>query len=307
VFDVASLDLNVRVDEGQYETFPPPIQTYLRDHRVRGALTAHLEGRYPLKNIEQANGKFQANMKNASISFDDVVWPMDKLGLNIEVADAVAEATYHVNALKGAVRGTVALNLVSPRPLQAEWNLNDMQIADALRVVQQGEPKYQGLVRSDGQIRLDLENPKDTLSGTGNVHVEEGKLMYLPIIKEIIQAVSKIQLGAESADQDKANVAFTLHADHINLTDVSVVSSVVAMRGKGRVNFDRTIDMEIKAGPLERLEASLGKIGKFIGTVSDTIVVYTATGTLGNPKIGVKPPDIKSSVEALDVLGVFKK
>ena len=47
------------------------------------------------------------------------------------------------------------------------------------------------------------------------------------------------------------------------------------------------MDMLFNAGALEKIQSLLGKVGAFMGRISDEISAYTLTGTLDDPKVGV--------------------
>jgi hypothetical protein len=63
---------------------------------------------------------------------------------------------------------------------------------------------------------------------------------------------------------------------------------MAALRGHGDIYFDTRMDMLFNAGPVEKIQSLLGKIGDFLGRITDEISAYTVTGTLAEPKVGVK-------------------
>ena len=87
---------------------------------------------------------------------------------------------------------------------------------------------------------------------------------------------------------DTADMAFTFEGDRVNFSKVFVVTPVAALRGHGDIYFDTHMDMLFNAGPLEKIESMLGQVGDFLGKMTDEVSAYTLTGTLGEPKVGVK-------------------
>jgi hypothetical protein len=83
-------------------------------------------------------------------------------------------------------------------------------------------------------------------------------------------------------------MAFTFEGNRVNFNKVFVVTRVAALHGHGDIYFDTHMDMLFNAGAVEKIESMLGKIGAFLGRMSDEVSAYTVTGTLGDPKVGIK-------------------
>ncbi len=49
------------------------------------------------------------------------------------------------------------------------------------------------------------------------------------------------------------------------------------------------LDLKMNAGPLEKLQSMLGKVGDIFGKITDGLVTYRIRGTLGDPKVNVQP------------------
>ena len=63
----------------------------------------------------------------------------------------------------------------------------------------------------------------------------------------------------------------------------------MAARGKGTVTLDRKLDLKVNGGPVEKVQALLGKeVGGMIGKVTDKILSYRITGEVGQPKVSVE-------------------
>jgi hypothetical protein len=45
--------------------------------------------------------------------------------------------------------------------------------------------------------------------------------------------------------------------------------------------------MLFNAGAVEKIESLLGRVGAFLGRITDEISAYTLTGTLGEPEVGI--------------------
>ena len=92
-----------------------------------------------------------------------------------------------------------------------------------------------------------------------------------------------------SADNDQLEIDLELRPDGVVMPRISVVAGLMAVRGRGIVRFNDTIDLVLNGGPMERLQESIGAIGRALGSLTDRIVRYQVTGSTENPIIRVRP------------------
>jgi hypothetical protein len=88
------------------------------------------------------------------------------------------------------------------------------------------------------------------------------------------------------------------------------ISTVMAARGKGRVGLDKSLDLLLNGGPLEKVQSMLGSVGAMLGKVTDSLTHYRVTGTVGHPvisiEVGQKAVDTAKNVGEKTVEGVGK-
>ena len=68
-----------------------------------------------------------------------------------------------------------------------------------------------------------------------------------------------------------------------------LVTALMAVRGGGVIGFDDSLNLILNGGPLERLQESLGMVGRAFGHVTDRIVRYHVTGTTEHPVVRIRP------------------
>jgi len=126
--------------------------------------------------------------------------------------------------------------------------------------------------------------------GSGTIQIVDGYLNQLPVLSTLLAAVNRTMKAAGMSSgrpSDTADMAFTFEGDRVNFHKVDVVTQMAVLRGHGDIFFDTHLNMLFNAGALEKVESMLGRVGAFLGRMTDEISAYTLTGTLGEPKVGV--------------------
>ena len=68
---------------------------------------------------------------------------------------------------------------------------------------------------------------------------------------------------------------------------------MIAARGEGTIGFDQTLDLDVNAGPIEKIQEKLGPLGSLVGKVTDFVQGYTVKGTLADPKLGLRVAGVR--------------
>ena len=64
---------------------------------------------------------------------------------------------------------------------------------------------------------------------------------------------------------------------------------MIEARGKGKIRYDGSLDLRVRAGLVNRLRGRLGRIGSILDTVTDNLVTNLVRGTLAEPQVTVTP------------------
>ena len=146
-----------------------------------------------------------------------------------------------------------------------------------------------------------------TLSGTGRIDITNGRLANIPVISALGRVMNVILL--RDANNDQLLIDLELRPDGVVMPEISLVAGLMAARGRGIVRFNDTMDLVLNGGPMERLQQSIGALGRALGSLTDRIVRYQITGPIGEPRVRVRPfgitvrdptrlPDPEESTEA---------
>ena len=85
------------------------------------------------------------------------------------------------------------------------------------------------------------------------------------------------------------DIEFSLEPDAIYLEEVNLTAGLMAFRARGTIGFDDTIYLILNGGPLERMQQSMGAVGRLFGNFTDRLVRYEVSGPIGSPSVAVRP------------------
>ncbi len=158
--------------------------------------------------------------------------------------------------------------------------------------------KYAGLVTGAGFADYAARTGPASLAGEGTLQVREGRLINLPMLSSLTDVVTGNRAGDSHVFKDTADLEFTLTEDAIKLENYHIVSTLVAARGEGRIFYDGRLALTANAGPLEKVQDTLGAVGDLFASLTDLLVTYDIGGTVQEPTVTVRPLGIGTNPEA---------
>jgi hypothetical protein len=304
---------NGQMGERQYKVFPPAVQRALRDHEVRGRLRLTARGSFPLNHLGDASARFQAELTEGHVAFENKVWPMQRIHFDATLARHVLAARYTADALGGQMAGDMNLGFDPPQTCRVTWEASGVRMEDTLSTLGSGPPKYSGLLSTSGEFTMNLHEGRRSLSGGGKIQVTDGQLIRLPIIRAVAEVLSTATLGLVPNRSDSAEAVFQLRPDRVDVDRLAVRSDPLTLQATGRITYDKNVDMRVTAhfaGNVTRdlgtnvgkvgEVATLGLLGKFshqvgdaFGAVGDTLAVnerlvrYDVSGPLSSPRVRI--------------------
>jgi hypothetical protein len=286
VVDALGLELTLAPD--QYATLPPRLQQLLQQYGVRGALTAQLSGDFDLQDPLKSSATLNAQLREAQVTVSPYHWAVDTADMQAELGDALASLRLGATLLGGSVDINGEATLRGAMPAKAKWEIRDIVLERALQA-EKAEAPIAGHLRSTGQVTTELSRPQEALSGSGEVHITEGRLMNLPVLKKILDVGLKLAGRSVLKPQDSADATFEIKPDHIYLSDVRIKNPALNIKGSGQVFYDQRLDLTATARVMGNVEKLLGDAGKVLEALADNIATYRITGTRQNPKLQVRP------------------
>lgn len=302
-----NLKLAAELTQDKLNHLPPQLQKILKQYEISGNLLATLGGDMPITTPQNGALKTHVTLREAHVRLGEYHIPVKSLELAGEMKDQrVDVSTFKIDALRGTVdlRGAMVLN----ERMDSEVNLRlqGLQLQELLLSRKEGEPlplagQFDGMAEAKAPLREVLAHARSATPasasampakwGTGSVELRDGQLMNVRMFKGLGEALGAtlkiVSIGQLSeVPRDRAKLKFTMESGHAKIEDIQYVGGFFAARGEGKIELNGTMDLNIRAGPVERMQAMLGdRIGGAIATVTDSVISYRVTGKLGESKV----------------------
>lgn len=285
------LRMEVALGREQDHYFPPQTQAMLREHDVSGHLAVEISGSLSTTDWRASNLTANLTLADGNLAMGENRIALQRLDLQWILANRQGTLErLQATILGGQVEahGRVALN--GPLDARCDVHLGNLRLEQCMRNAAGGNGQYRGNLSGDISWNGPLAKAGTQSHGSGTIRVVDGDLEHIPVLEHILAEISKTmkKVGVGSGRTgDTADAAFTIEGNRVNLSNVLIVTRLVALHGHGSIYFNTNLDLLINAGPVEKLESLLGSIGSLLGKVTDEISAYALTGTLGQPKVRV--------------------
>jgi len=295
-----SLHIHSKLDHSNIHVLPPQIQAFVLEHSIHGVLDIDVKGSIPSSDSLAGPLDIGITLEDASIGTEDRLLEISIFTAEGSIKDALMQFdTIHAEILGGTLDADFMLRLEEDPdasstsvPGKDAYSIScglQMQDLNLQMLTQKATDTRQlmGYLNVDVEAAGILTEWPDTLEGTGEVTVRDGRLANIPIISSLGRVMRAVLLGRVNDDQ--LSTSIELRSDGVVIQNLSLIAGMMAVRGSGIIRFDNTIDMVVNGGPLERVQKSLGGIGRALGSLTDRIVRYQVTGSLDSPRVRVRP------------------
>jgi len=284
-----ALKLTGTLGEAQYELFPPGVQSILRRHQARGEISVELAGDFSVGAWSQARVEGKVKLIDARAVFGEAVLPVKRLELELELVNERLKVEFDADLLEGHVSGTGTAALSGDRSARMECRMNDVSLDAAFESVSGKPAKYSGRVHSEGAFLMRLDALPQSIGGGGSILIDEGRMVQLPLVKALSRLMITHIPGMESRARDRLAVDFLFHPEYVRVESMELTTSVLKAKGDGRVYYNGDLNLEIRAGLVNRLGKQLGPLGSILGALTENFVTYVVRGEVGNPEVTVSP------------------
>ncbi|MEZ6244168.1 MAG: AsmA-like C-terminal region-containing protein [Phycisphaerales bacterium] len=299
-FNIDTLTADVRegsarlwLDEQTVASLPPRLADLAREHDARGQVQAAFTGKGSVRDLAGADGRLEAKLTDFSVASGDRRLPIESVDATLTVAAGAANLEHFTARALGGVTdasgGADLTNTGAPGELRLTFEGLDLEKLMRQTAPEGEAPELAGIAHGRVNATFNLADPGGTVKGDGEVHVRDGVLITVPGLKQLAQVADIATFGQVKDRNHKADITFTLEPGRAVITKSEIVTNTLAARGTGSVNFDQTLDLKVNAGPLEKLQSLLGKVGDLLGKVTDQLVTYRVKGTLSEPDVSVQP------------------
>jgi len=295
--DLASYEFEAQLSPGQYEMLPPGVQVMLSEHQVQGDVKINGSGTVRLRDFSHSTINATCELNDVNMTLEDYRVQIQSGSLAALLHDkSVKVDAVALKAFGGEVDLIGQFKLASAAGFTALVRARGVQLSqlssgspdapDGVKGLLTGECRATGSLPTAGQPM--------SLAGNGSVEIVQAQLVKIPVIDGLVKAMKKVSTVGERTDRGSG--AFELHDDRMTLTTFEFVSQSIAARGEGDVKYDGTLDLKVNAGPLEKIQGALGRVGDIFGKITDKIMSYRITGSVEQPKYAVESLGIKLKV-----------
>ncbi len=304
VANIASATMNVTLDDKTIQGLPPQLQTTLKSAEAKGKLAAHISGRIPLQEWQTSDLAGQITISDFNVAAGRFKLPIDHGTIPITLKGGIANLDpIQFNLLAGQLSAAINANLASPSiPVQGKWQTNNLDLAKLMRAQQDvnAPPGFQGQAASSGNFAINAGAGLPaailaTTSGSANLTVRDGRLFVVPGLVDAMKLAGNAAPAFDDASKHSLDADFILTGSGLQVTQSHIVASALDARATGLIGWDLGLNLEATADPIASVTKPLGQIGKLIGTVTKQMIQYHIGGTVGDPKVTVKPFGIGGS------------
>lgn len=289
---VGALRLHGRLDPTSAGALPPQLQQLVAQYDAQGQIDVNASGALPLTDPLAGELSFSANLTNFRVASGDYQLPIDTVALSGSLAGgSLTLPSLTADLLQGRLTASADAALAQTAiPAQLNWRIEGFDLQDLLRtnVQAEGPPRLAGRLNASGALTTTLADPRAGLDGSGQVQIRDGSVLILPGLTELA-SVMNVAVRRAAEPRHQVDAAFDLGPAGVQITSSEVITEFLAARAKGTIDFDQTLDLSVNAGPMEKLQSLLGKVGDVLGNVTDRLVTYRVRGTIQDPTVSVAP------------------
>lgn len=293
-----SAGITIDVDDESISTLPPPIQTLLKEHDAAGHLEIAAGGELHLLDPTNADMVVVVDLTDFNVAFGDLHLPIESMHINVKFADQMLDlAGFNAELLDGKITAIGRLDLDSTRGLsELSWYLSQLDLELLLRSDdKEQESKIAGRLSGGGEVSLDPADLPGSLSGNGDFLVEDGTLVMLPGLTELAELMNAA-IGGDAGKNQSANVEYRITPTSIEIVHSELQTDTLLVRGEGRINYNGTLQINARGGPVERFTKLFGKVGQAIGSITEKGATYKIRGTLAEPDLSIAPLGIGAEI-----------
>jgi AsmA protein len=240
-----------------------------------------VEGKVHLGKLKVANARVQD--VDLEVKGRNGVVDLDPVSLRLYAGTAKSKATLDVRSGTPATKVTLEMNRIEVNPL-----LTDLINKDFL----------EGKMR--GQVALAMrgdsgETIKKTLSGTGELHLNDGAVVGVDLAGMVRNIKSAFGLQVERGQRPKTDfaeldVVFTLTNGLFQTQDATLKNPFLRLAAKGAANLvDETLNFRVQPKFVTTMEGQGGKMSQ-----SGLVVPVLVGGTFSSPRFR---PDLEAIIK----------
>lgn len=297
---VESLQTKLDMSRTNDHYLPPQVQAFIKEYDLVGALSVDASGELDLNDVADSEAGVLLKLTDAHGSFADYRLPIERLQTRAVLSErAVVIEKIDASLLDGELSGDGRFKLDGEMPAVIKLSGNGLMLKQlhALKTAS-GDgsaepPPFTGKVALQVNAEAPLVDVLNQMRGKGEARIREGRIARLPLVSDLVdylESSGHASRGDEDPEgSDEADLVFELRGDHAFFERAVINGSWFALRGKGQLFFQNKLSMNINAGPLEKIQESIGILGRPLSAVTDGLLAYRVSGPFDEIKIRPVP------------------
>lgn len=284
--DIDSISLAAALDVSGQSWNRPPGGAVQFDTRLSGDLSLAI----PTVQPTAATGRVDLRAGAGHFHLGKTRFPMDACTVVAEIRDQRITGRTSLTFLGGRAELDGSAPLDPRNDWAINWHIRDIQLERLFALkANASRQQYRGRLSSDGDVKGRITSNGSSFNGRGRLNVTQGQLLELPVIREIASLLRPAGTLIGTATDDTANAEFDIQPDGLVSESFEVKSPLMALRGRGRVQFDGRLDLVVRATAAPKITKLLGPLDRLIDDASGRLVTYRVGGTTEHPSVRVEP------------------
>ena len=239
------------------------------------------------KEEKDNNYSIEINLKDCEINdskHNILLWG---IGGRLEVnKDSILTKHFDGKCCGGHVEGTLSVNTEKePYQYEGELNFSRIILEEISRKIIKAEKSWSGLLYGRINYRGNGADPK-SFYADGQINVNEGYLSDVPIILSVFNLLNLTLPKKESFHS--AQTKFTVKDGIIHVDEGKVYSDTVELNGKGDINLNGDLHLNIVAGFSKDFFSQIPIVGRLfefiVGGVRKQLTMVEIRGTFLKPE-----------------------
>lgn len=291
---IESLTATAQVAREQDRFLTPALQQMIRERDISGALRVTANGALDFETPAASDLHARLELSGAHYAAGDFGVAIDRVAARVRLKGQTLIVEHlEVDASSGQAEATGELGLEASSPGRFEFHGTDLQLERLLHGAgpSVAKPRYTGRLDFKGGVHGRFSGLDPAVEGHGRLSLRNAKLARVPLLAEIDEALDRAAEAAmlrQKVGHDSLSLEYTLDDGSIVLKKIRMNSRWYGLRGHGRIDTDARLDLDVDAGPVERVENDLPVLGDALGEISETLLRAHVTGTFMKPKIQIE-------------------
>ena len=290
-FTFADSTIEMAMSREQDHYLPQSVQQLLAPYDITGDAKLEISGLLDLDAWRDSTLRIALDLTEGQAVFGQYQLPIERLRVVAFSRNQVLEV-HRIDAtmLGGEVRGDGEIQFSTGYPMDLRLGGKKIAIEQLLTPVEDEAPRFAGHAAFQLSAHGPLAFITTEMRGEGTFDIRRGRFVRVAVVSDLIDFMvsggNLTQPGADpSAGRDRAEAEFRFRGDHAYFSTLDLAGSWYALRGRGKVFFNRSLSIQVNGGPLEKVQDVLGPLGDVFGTVTDSFVAYRVEGAFDNTSI----------------------